>query len=91
MDTKNQTQQSFAIEDLEYFSALSEDEKAMLNAGFGWDDIKNGIKKGYEKVSGGVTRAGQGLKDGSGSFGSRHDDLWYNLGYFGGSNVTLSK
>jgi len=91
MDTKNQAQQSFALKDLECFSDLCDDEKAMVDGGFGWNDIKNGIKKGYEKASGGVKRVGQGLKDGSGDFGSRHDDLWYNLGYFGGNNVTLSK
>lgn len=91
MDTKNQAQQSITIKDLECFSDLSADEQAMLNAGFGWDDIKKGIKKGYDKVSGGVKRIGQGLKDGSGDSSSRYDDLWYNLGYFGGQNVTLSK
>ncbi len=87
MDTKNQVQQSFAIKDLECFSDLSEDEKAIVDGGFGWDDIK----KGYDKFSGGVKRIGQGLKDGSGNSASRYDDLWYNLGFFGGHNVKVSK
>lgn len=91
MDTKNQTQQFLVIEDLECFSNLSDDEKAMLSAGSWWDDIKNDIKTGYDKVSGGVKRIGQGLKDGSGNSSSRYDDLWYNLGFFGGHNVKVSK
>lgn len=83
MNTQNKLEQSFVIEDLECFSDLCADEQAMLNGGFGWDDIK----KGYKKFEGGVKRIGKGIKDGSRNDNPRYDDLWYNLGYGGGKYV----
>jgi hypothetical protein len=63
----------------EFSTCLSEEDLDSVVGGFGWDDIK----KGYDKVSGGVKRFSEGLKDGTAPSPSRHNDLWYNLGYGG--------
>lgn len=78
MQSQNLMQQSNEVEVL--FPELHEEDLNSVVGGFGWDDIK----KGYRKFEGGVKRAGQGIKDGSRDGNSRHDDLWYNLGYGGG-------
>ena len=65
------------ISDLNPVTSLSDSEMSNISGGYWGEGIVN-------KISGGFKRAGQGIKDGSSNTNSRHDDLWYNLGYGGG-------
>jgi bacteriocin-like protein len=66
----------------DHYQELSTDELKNIIGGWGpsWDDIKKKAKKVGEKISGGVKRFGEGVKDG-GTGENDHNDLWYNLGH----------
>ena len=83
MDTKNQAQQSITIEDLECFSALSDDEKALVDGGFGWNDIK----KAGNKIKEGVRDYYSGVADGLNGQPRQKSNFNYLPGYIGGSIV----
>lgn len=76
--------------DQEIFTEINISELELFVGGGFWDDLKDDLEYGYNKVAGGVKSTGKGLKDGSSDSSSRADDLWYNLGYTGGQYLDSS-